>query len=232
MSIQLTEIVLILFVIGLVISIWRAFTQKQVEPLALIVVWFILPIVGVVVNKSVVYNNFRQFLFVLPPVFLAAGLTLDFLFMKVRRTFYRSAILLLFALPAIYMDVHLHPYQYIYYNSFIGGVRGAFHNYELDYWGTSYYEAAEYINQVAPSGARVVVLGPIHIFQNYARSDLVTNALSDVNPATRYDYVVINGLKNLDQTVCKDVDAIKVIERDGAALTVIKVPPLSGRGCP
>jgi hypothetical protein len=232
MSIQLTEIVLILFVIGLVLSIRRAFTQKQVEPIALIVIWFILPIVGVIVNKSVVYNNFRQFLFVLPPVFLAAGLTLDSLFMKVRRPFYRGVILFLFALPAVYMDVHLHPYQYIYYNSFIGGVRGAFHNYELDYWGTSYYEAAEYINQVAPSGARVVVLGPIHLFQNYARPDLVTNALSDVNPATRYDYVVINGLKNLDQTVCKDVDSIKVIERDGAALTVIKIPPLSGGECP
>ena len=51
------------------------------------------------------------------------------------------------------MDVHLHPYQYIYYNSFVGGVHGAFHNYELDYWGTSYYEAAEYVNQVASPGA-------------------------------------------------------------------------------
>jgi hypothetical protein len=232
MSIQLTEIVLILFVIGLVISIWRAFTQKQVEPLALIVVWFILPIVGVVVNKSVVYNNFRQFLFVLPPVFLATGLTLDFLFMKVRRTFYRSAILLLFALPAIYMDVHLHPYQYIYYNSFVGGVHGAFHNYELDYWGTSYSEAAEYINQVAPPGARVVVWGPIHLFQYNARPDLITNVFWDVNSATRYDYVVINGLKNGDQVVCRDVDAIKTIERDGATLTAIKIPSQSKGKCP
>jgi len=88
MSIQLTEIVLILFVIGFGISIWRAFTQEQVEPLALIVIWFILPLVSVIANKSVVYNNFRQFLFVLPPVFLAGGLTLDSLFMKVRRAFY------------------------------------------------------------------------------------------------------------------------------------------------
>jgi hypothetical protein len=232
MSIQLTEIVLILFVVGLVISIWRAFTQKQVEPIALFVIWFVLPVFSVVANNSTVYNNFRQFLFVLPPIFLIGGLTTDSLFMKVRRTFYRGAILLLFALPAVYMDVHLHPYQYIYYNSIIGGVHGAFHNYELDYWGTSYYEAAEYINQVAPPGARVVVLGPIHIFQNYARPDLVTNVLSDVNSATRYDYVVINGLKNLDQAVCRDVDAVKVIGRDGAALTLIKIPPLSGGECP
>jgi hypothetical protein len=231
-SIQLTEIVLILFVIGFVISIWRAFTKKQVEPLALIVIWFILPIVGVIANKSEVYNNFRQFLFVLPPVFLAAGLTLDSLFMKVRKTFYRSAILFLFALPAVYMDVHLHPYQYIYYNSFVGGVRGAFHNYELDYWGTSYSEAAEYINQVAPPGSRIVVWGPIHLFQYYARPDLITNVFWDVNSTTRYDYVVINGLKNGDQVVCRDVGAIKTIERDGAILTAIKIPSQSEGECP
>jgi hypothetical protein len=232
MSIQLTEVVLILFVFGFIISIWRAFTQKQVEPLALIVVWFILPVVGVIANKSVVYNNFRQFLFVLPPVFLAGGLALDSLFMKVKKTFYRGAILLLFALPAVYMDVHLHPYQYVYYNSFVGGVHGAFHNYELDYWGTSYYEAAEYINRVAPPGARVVVWGPIHLFQNYARPDLRVNVFWDVNSATRYDYVVINGLKNGDQIVCKDVNAIKTIGRDGAVLTVIKIPPPEGGACP
>jgi hypothetical protein len=232
MSIQLTEIALILFVIGFVISIWRAFTQKQVEPLALIVIWLVLPIAGVIANKSIVYNNFRQFLFVLPPIFLAAGLTLDSLFMKVRKTYYRSAILFLFALPAVYMDVHLHPYQYIYYNSFVGGVHGAFHNYELDYWGTSYSEAAEYINQVAPPSARVVVWGPIHLFQYYARPDLITNVFWDVNSATRYDYVVINGLKNGDQVVCRDVDAIKTIERDGAILTAIKIPSKSEGKCP
>jgi hypothetical protein len=232
MSIQLTEIVLILFVIGFGISIWRAFTHKQVEPLALIVVWFILPIVGVIANKSVVYNNFRQFLFILPPIFLAGGLTLDSLFMKVRRNLYRGAILFLFALPAVYANVHLHPYQYIYYNSFVGGVHGAFHNYELDYWGTSYSEAAEYINQVAPPGARVVVWGPIHLFQYYVRPDLSTNVFWDVNSATRYDYVVINGLKNGDQVVCRDVDAIKTIERDGAILTAIKIPSQSEGKCP
>jgi hypothetical protein len=221
-SIQLTEIALILFVIGFVISIWRAFTKRQVEPLALIVVWLIFPIVGVIANRSTIYDSFRQFLFILPPVFLAGSLTLDSLFMKVARASYKGAILLLLVLPAAYMNVHLHPYQYIYYNSIVGGVRGAFHNYELDYWGTSYYESAEYINQVAPLGARVVVLGPIHLFQNYARPDLVIIALSDVNPETRYDYVVINGRKNEDLAVCRDVDAIKVIERDGAVLTAIK----------
>ena len=226
MSIQLTEIVLILFVFGLFISIWRAFKQKQVEPFVLFVIWFVLPVFIVVAGNSIVYNNFRQFLFVLPPIFLMGGLALDSLFMKVRGVIFRAAILFLFALPAVYMDVQLHPYQYIYYNSFVGGVQGAFHKYDLDYWGTSIYETSEYINRVAPPGAKVFVLGPVHIFRNYARPDLV------INSGERYDYVIINGRQIEDQTACRNVDAVKTIERDGAVLTEVKIPPLSGEKCP
>ena len=232
MSIQLTEITLILFGIGFFISIWRALKQNQVEPLALFLIWFILPIFAVIAKESVIYNNFRQFLFILPPIFLLSGLTLDSLFKKLRKVALRIAILLLFVIPAIYTDVRLHPYQYIYYNSFIGGVRGAFRNYDLDYWGTSYYEAATYINQVATPGARIVVSGPIHLFQQYVRSDLITNVPSDVSPAEHYDYVVVNETKNEDYVICKDITAVKLIERNGAVLTSIKVPPVTQEGCP
>ena len=216
MTIQLTEIVLILFAIGFAISVWRAIKQKQMEPLGLFIFWFILPVFGVIVKGSIVYNNFRQFLFVLPPIFLLAGLTLDALFRKVHRVIYRVAIVLLFALPAIYMDIHLHPYQYIYYNSFIGGVRGAFHKYDLDYWNTSLLEAAGYVNQVAPSGAKVFVSGKADLFRSYARPDLV------INSGERYDYVILSGRKIEDQAGCTGVSAAKVIERDGAVLAVVK----------
>ena len=45
--------------------------------------------------------------------------------------------------------VQLHPDEYVYYNIFTGGVKGAEGTYELDYWGNSLVEAtkelAEYI---------------------------------------------------------------------------------------
>jgi len=37
--------------------------------------------------------------------------------------------------------VRLHPYEYVYYNQFIGGLPGAYGKYETDYWAVSYYEA-------------------------------------------------------------------------------------------
>jgi hypothetical protein len=222
MSIQLTVGTLLLFIIGFALSIRDFFRNRRVEPFPLIIVWLILPICGVVAYKSTVYDGFRQFLFILPPVFFAAGLALDALFGKVKKSYDKALILCLFIIPGIYTNIHLHPYQYIFYNNLVGGTRGAFRNYELDYWGISYKEAAQYINDVAPVGAKVVVLGPLQIFREYSRPDLILSALSDVSATAAYDYLVVNSRKNEDRALCRNVEAVKTIERDGAILTTIK----------
>ncbi|KKS61303.1 MAG: hypothetical protein UV27_C0003G0048, partial [candidate division WWE3 bacterium GW2011_GWA1_42_46] len=50
------------------------------------------------------------------------------------------SIYLLFTLVRM---IFLHPYEYIYYNELIGGLRGANKNFELDYWGAAYKESAQ-----------------------------------------------------------------------------------------
>jgi len=42
--------------------------------------------------------------------------------------------------------VTLHPYQYIYFNEFVGGLHGAGSLYETDYWGSALKEAVEWFN--------------------------------------------------------------------------------------
>jgi hypothetical protein len=62
----------------------------------------------------------------------------------------------------------LHPYEYIFANNLIGGVRGAYGRYESDYWGSSFKEAAQDIqNLVASEGGvppgkifKVAICGP------------------------------------------------------------------------
>ena len=71
------------------------------------------------------------------------------------------------ALPGIIDGLRLHPYEYIYYNRLVGGVQGAFRRFELDYWGTSYREAAAYLDAAAPANATVWVEGPTHLLQEY-----------------------------------------------------------------
>jgi hypothetical protein len=38
-----------------------------------------------------------------------------------------------------------HPHQHVYFNSLVGGVRGAEGRFDLDYWGLSYRKGLEYI---------------------------------------------------------------------------------------
>ena len=44
--------------------------------------------------------------------------------------------------------VELHPYEYIYYNAFAGGVAGAAGRYDLDYWGLSLAEATRDLERI------------------------------------------------------------------------------------
>ena len=69
-------------------------------------------------------------------------------------------------MPGWLASFHLHPYQYIYYNSFIGGPQGAFRRYETDYWMTSFREATAYVNSVAPENARLIVWGAVDSAQD------------------------------------------------------------------
>lgn len=222
MGIQFTEPVWFLFAIGLGIAVYESIRRNATSRVLLLLslVWFILPLAGFVVTRSPLYDNFRQVFFILPPVFLLGGLALQ----KIRQPVLQAALIGLLVLPGILDGVHLHPYEYIYYNRFIGGVHGAFRKYELDYWGTSYREAAAYLNQVAPANDTVWVEGPAHLLQLYARPDLKIYSTYEAARADRYDYVVALTRYNLDLTSYPDAAVVDRIERGGASLTVIKTP--------
>lgn len=129
------------------------------------------------------------------------------------------ALMVLCLVPGIVDAVRLHPYEYVYYNRFAGDV---FRKYELDYWGTSYREAANYLNETAPENATVWVDGPSHIFSLYARSDIKVYSDYETRRADHYDYVVSTTRYNLDLASHPDAKIIYTIERDGGILAVIK----------
>jgi hypothetical protein len=222
LGIQLTEPVWILFAIGLALVIYGSIKQRVASRvlLALTLVWFILPLIGFVITRSPLYDNFRQVFFILPPVFMIAGVAFE----KIKRPVLQAALIGLLMLPGIVDGVQLHPYEYIYYNRFIGGVQGAFRKYELDYWGTSYREAANYLNETAPSNASLWVEGPVHILQLYARPDLKVFSTYEAPRADHYDFVVVTTRYNLDLQSYPDAKIVHTIERDGSLLTVIKEP--------
>ncbi len=217
-GIQFTEPVWVLTLLGLAAAVTGS--REKRELVALFVVWFILPLIGFIVTRSPLYDNFRQIFFIVPPVFLLAGVILE----KIKDAKWRDLIFIICLLPGIVNTLRLHPYEYAYYNQFIGGMNGAFRNFELDYWGTSYREAAEYLNEIAPENAAVWVDGPAHIFELYARDDIRVYSDYETDRADHYDCVVTTTRYDLDLETYPDTPVIHRIEREDAWLAVIKEP--------
>ncbi len=133
-------------------------------------------------------------------------------------------MILLLALPSLIPLVRLHPYQYIYYNSLVGGVSGAFREYETDYWATSYRAAAEYLSQAAPPGAQILVLGPGQLVSHYARPDLEIQEYAPqktVLPDKPF-YVILTTRYDKDLSLFSNAKDVFRVERNGAVLVVVK----------
>jgi tetratricopeptide (TPR) repeat protein len=113
-----------------------------------IVFTVLFPLFFVVYAKSNLYSSWRQFLFVYPGIVLLSAIGFNSFFEKVKRKYLICCILALFAVlsfhPLKFMIVN-HPYYYLYYNQFVGGLRGAYANYETDYYYVSQTEASEWL---------------------------------------------------------------------------------------
>jgi hypothetical protein len=215
---QLTEPVWALSLVGWLVSTFGATKKRQLIELS--VLWFILPLTAFIVMQIALYDNFRQILFILPPIFLMAGVAFE----AVKQVKWQAALIGLCLVPNLLGIVSLHPYEYIYYNRFIGGVDGAVGRFELDYWVTSYREAAEYINRVASPNASIWVEGPANLFTPFTREDLKIYSPNEAERAESYEYIVAATRYNFDKTSYPDAEIVYKIMRGDAVLTVIKKP--------
>lgn len=221
---QFTAPLILLAVLGIGISIFRLRAQSINWPLFIIVVlWLALPLIYVLVTHPKIYNNARQFLFITPPIFILAGIGFEYLWRKYGNQMARGLLALAVLLPGFISLVQLHPYQYIYFNEFVGGVDGAFRKYELDYNSTSATEAIKYLNQIAPKNSTVVFWGIGQEIDYYAREDLEIIKQRDVDRSiSEYDFAIILSQFNADLHNLASRPAIYTVERQGALLAVVK----------
>jgi hypothetical protein len=127
-----------------------ALTRRQnwqidrVLPLFVLGFTIVYPVAYAIAVNVVLFNGMRHFIFVLPPIAVAAALVADIALRRLADFSYRKpvyAALGLYGLAHVSVMVMLHPDQYVYYNGFVGGVAGAENKFKLDYWANSYAEA-------------------------------------------------------------------------------------------
>ena len=225
LSLQFTEPAMILFLAGLAVAITRSIGKAVDRKLvAMLALWLIMPIAVGMLLQTTMYDNFRHFLFVIPSIFLFVGLGIQAILDKLKSIPARIVILIVLLLPNLYWDVQLHPYQYVYYNSLTGGVRGAFRNYEMDYWATSYREAINYLNENAPANARVVVWGPDHVVKSLARADLLIEKYDNENFQVKSgpSFAIVSSRHDKDLTLFPEAKQLLTVGRDGAIFAVVK----------
>lgn len=150
-SISTPIITLLFFAVGNFYIIRSFLDKEKVKEYILIFIFLIFwfPIVFVFFHKIVIYDAWRQFLFLAGPLNLIAILGLYSLIKTRNKVVIFLTLILLFVnffVTAKEM-IRLHPYEYIYFNSFVGGLSGAYRVYETDYWGASFKVATDWIYQ-------------------------------------------------------------------------------------
>ena len=229
MLLQFTEPVVILGLAGFLLSLYLLHKRRvDQSKFLLLYAWFGLPLLYTAISGSTVYNNFRQYFFITPPIFIMAGLIIDKAFDQIKKPIFCLVISVLILLPGVHQIQHLHPMQYIYYNSFAGGVQGAQGQYPLDYWNTSFIIAMEYLNENAPAGSKILVWKEDYHARIYATKYFTFKAHSVIpeDEYSSFDYAIMpmpSERYNMLETL-KGYPAIFTVEVDNAALlSVLKL---------
>jgi len=221
----LTEPVWILFTIGLVIGFWKSNNQQRFT-LALVLLWFLIPATYVILQKPPMYDGFRHFLFMLPPVFIFTGFVFEKLIISIKAQVVSAILIAVLLAPGVYGSYQLHPYEYSYYNSFAGGIGGAFRKYETEYWLTCYREAVLEFNAKAPDGSRLFVKREPYIAAYYASPNItIHDYRTELKDIKSGDYLLVNTRSNEDRSGFRDSPIFLQIEREGAVFCMIKKIP-------
>ena len=124
------------------------FIKGKVIIYGIIIFTVFFPLIFVIYEKSNLYSSWRQFLFVYPGIVLLASIGFFRLFEFLKSRYIIWAAITLFALlsihPAKFMLLN-HPYYYLYYNQMVGGLKGAYANFETDYYYVSQTEASSWL---------------------------------------------------------------------------------------
>lgn len=221
LGVQFTLPAVFLFAVGVPYSLVFARQRHDAAPLlGLIWLWFLLPVVAVVLGIIPIYNNFRHVLFAIPPAFLIMGLVGSWIASKVRRPVLLVVLACLALAPGIVGIVSLHPYEYIYYNQLVGGVRGAEGKFDLDYWCTAFRQAMAEVDRVAPEGAHIDIARGLTTAAPFARQDLLLTQGADTLPNPDFALACRRDVNR--STFHAEMQTIYEVRIDGALIAVVK----------
>lgn len=169
--------------------------------------------------RPVAYDGVRLFLFLVPPLSSLAALTvIEFCKVSKNRIITVTIATLIFinAGAVVKEMIALHPYQYIYFNSLVGGLEGAYKKYDTEYWGASYNEAINWFKENIATDKNKYYT--IHIFG--IKRYKVYQASHIINVPPQHAEYIFRFTRRLEQKPKKE-DIVHVVERHNVPLVYI-----------
>jgi hypothetical protein len=222
-AMTLTEPTWILFFLGITLAIRAAWTKKIDWRAPTVVLGFFgFMLAYLLYNKPSVYDGFRHFLFIMPPVFITIGFCFQWLWQKLKPAIWAMVIIAVL-LPGVVGIVSLHPYEYAYYNQFVGGIGHAFRIYETEYWLTCYKEAIEWTRANAP-GSTLHIQREFPLAQYYAGDLTIKDLGKESESDIRFgDLLLFHTRGDLDlRSIYRKLPVEHSIGRDSADFCIIK----------
>ncbi|MBS1629159.1 MAG: tetratricopeptide repeat protein [Bacteroidetes bacterium] len=130
----------------------------------------LFPLLYMAYKHSSVYDTWRHVFFVYPFWVIIAAIGWAWLGDMLAKILAKNAgqkawyigpgLAFLLTLPAVFWTFRSHPNQYVYFNEFVGGIKGAEGNYELDYYYNSSQQQVDWLRKNAPHipGKKEIVL--------------------------------------------------------------------------
>jgi hypothetical protein len=132
-----------------IMSLLEAFapdSKLRHRDISLLALTLLVPLACEMAFHGPAFTGIRHFLFLLPSLAALAGIGFNSIFdrLATRNRFAAGAAIA--AMSACFLWdattlVRLHPYENLAYNALVGGLKGAFRRYDMDYWFNSMPEA-------------------------------------------------------------------------------------------
>lgn len=240
----LTEPAIPLSALGVMLGFWKLLRddapplqvrKERVVSLTLTLLWFLTLLAYILLRRPSMYDGIRHFLFILPPLFVFIGLAYEAIVtqaaallarLKISSLWLYALLGALLLLPGMYGIFKLHPYEYTYYNFYIGGTSRAFRTYETDYWLTCYKDAVQALNEKVDSPVRLFIKREAYLAEPFASENVQVFPLNNPPVEIRSgDYVLANSRTNDNLTTYPKAPIVIEISRVGAKFCTIRQIP-------
>lgn len=190
-----------------------------------------------VIKQSPLYDGWRQFLFIYPPIVVGAGVFWDSLFELLKNKIIQGVLAVIMAglifLPVSW-SVKNHPNEVVYFNEIEGGfgsgIDAAYGKYETDYYMNSMKQACNWFEKNVDLSKPIIVasncVDPVYLYLTpYSKNIKVIYTRFDARAQKYWDYGIFYSRfvdhSQLDDNSWISKNTIHVVKADSTPLDII-----------